>query len=404
MIYCTIIAAAALGTAALAQPLASSSAAQAAAPEAPDPARREAARRLVDASMPPGWIEQLVHIIGSQAGVGESPADARQARRDRHFAERTRLTRAAIEAEMLRVVREEEPEFRAVMADLFARRIPLENLEAANLFYSSPAGQRLMAGALALASDPDYLAAVSYETGPLGAAMMERVVRRFTEETASLPPLSDEDQGAAPARVEAGVQPARPVARPRTSAAADPERLAAAQRALDVMWTPEAMGVPVNIDPVLDAVLAMPVSAFGFPIPPEWDIRPDQTVAQVAARFDPAFRERLRIGLRIWSEEMSRSNVETAPIYRRILADSYARHFTVAELDEFTRFFSTPAGTHLRDASLSMYEDPQFVAYLARLLPRLLTQIAPAYERIAAATAHLPPPPAPRRDRRRRRD
>jgi hypothetical protein len=399
MFYRLMIAAAALGTAGSAQP--SAEPVPPAPPAAPDESRLAAARGMMEALMPLSWMEQTARTAIAQGFLADVPADPRVARRDRHFAERNRLRRAATETEVLRVLRAEGPGLRDAVAEHFARSLSVQDMQAAERFYRSAEGQRLMGETIAMMTDPDYLAAAAAEIVPLRAAAADRAARRMIEEMASLPSAPGTEARDVPVRVEIGPPPVPAAAPTHPAAAADPDRLAAAQRVMQAMWVPEVMNLPTYAGPLLEPLLAMRVDGFGFPVPPEWQLAPDATVSQAAERFDPAFRERARIATRVWAEEINRSNVEAAPIYRRVMAEAYARRFTVAELDGFARFFASPEGSRVMAAS-AVYGDPEFIAYLARLLPRVLTEIVPAMARIEAATAQLPPPPAPHRERSRR--
>jgi hypothetical protein len=86
-----------------------------------------------------------------------------------------------------------------------------------------------------------------------------------------------------------------------------------------------------------------------------------------------------------------------APMFRAATSELYARTFTVAELDDVTRFYATPAGRALARESLAAMVDPDFVRGTLLMTPRAAAEAAGAMVRIGQSTVGLPPPPAPPR-------
>lgn len=362
---------------------------------------REAARRFVDLIMPADVLERMAAAMARIAHA-EDATDQDAVRRDRHFAERTRLTRAAVAAEATRFMREVDPEVRSMLVGFYARHLGSAELREAIAFYESPVGARFATEATALLEDEEYLRSAqsidaNYER------VWERAAERIAESTAHLPPFpEDPDAEADPGPTER--RAARPAPAPASPAgsASDPVRVAAAERAVEAMWPDELLGRPVNFVPAIEVFLAMRVGEFGLPIPPEANVSGDATVAEAIVSFDPAFRERALIAARIFGEELARSSRETAPEYRSILAAGYARHFTAEEMDAVAGFYATPAGRRIMASSYEALDDPDFLRSTARIAVRAVTQFADMAARVQAATAHLPPPPRPRGPHRRR--
>jgi hypothetical protein len=251
-------------------------------------------------------------------------------------------------------------------------------------WYESAVGRRFMAGGLAVASSPDYQRA-SESLGPIAAAM------------AGLPPLpgmATPTPGAPAATVTARPRAAAP-ARPSTGPAIDPTRLAAGRRAVDALWPSELFQRPIDMRAVAETLIAMKVGEFGFPIPGDMHIDPNATVMQIASVFDTSFAQRVPVLTRFAGQELARVTTAIEPEWKRLTAEAYAREFTVAELDETTRFFSSPAGRQMVVASVRAMEDPGLVRAMIQLVPRFMSQFAAIEQRVTQATAHLPPTFAP---------
>jgi hypothetical protein len=375
-------------------PAAAPAQAQAPAPAAaPDPARLAPARRLVDAAMPQSLFEQAV-MAGVRSAAAEMRGNADAARRDPHHAERSRIEERVMGEEAMRVLRDIDPNMRALFADFYARTLDAADLEAAANFYSSAAGRRFSAGAMSAAMDPDYQRSMEALTPQLMGALVG-AEQRFAAATAGLPPIPGMP---APA---AGPVPAAPpipafTLPARSGPPVDPARFAAARRALDALWPTEAFTHPLNLQRAVETLIAIRVGDFGIPIPPSAGINPNSTLAEIGSGFDPHLRQRIPVLARFAGSEMARVTAAMEPGWKLLTADAYAREFTAAELDAVTSFFSTPAGRRFAMESYKAVEDPQLVRGVVMLIPRVAMQFPAMQQRVQQATAHLPPvPPAP---------
>ncbi|HEY0014475.1 MAG TPA: DUF2059 domain-containing protein [Allosphingosinicella sp.] len=366
-----------------------------AAAAAPDPARLAAARRFVDAAMPQSLFEQAI-IAGVRGAAAETSGNADAARRDPHHAERSRIELRVMEEESMRILRDLDPNLRALMADYYARSLGAAELDESAAFYSSPAGRRFAAGALTIGMNPEYQRSMEALAPHLGVAL-HGAEQRYAAATANLPPIP----GVPTPRAQSGPQRTPPAPPPVTLAgrpgpAADPVRLASARRALDALWPSDLFRHTPNMQPVLETLIAIRVGDFGVPVPPSAGINPNSTLAEIGAGFDPHLRQRLPVLSRFFGSEMARITTAMEPGWKLLTADAYAREFTAAELDEVTRFFSTPAGRRLALESYKTIEDPQLARGIVMLIPRVAMQIPAISQRVQQATAHLPaPPPAP---------
>ncbi|HEX8365008.1 MAG TPA: DUF2059 domain-containing protein [Allosphingosinicella sp.] len=366
----------------------------AAEPAAPDAARLAAARRLVDEALPQSLLERAIDA-GVQHAAAQESRDPEEARRDPHLAERTRITARVVGEEANRILREIDPNLRSLLADFYARRLSLAELEEGARFYASPIGRRFYEGAINVALSPEYDQAMRALTPQMERAM-EGADQRYLAATADLPPFPGETRPPA-----GSTPPPAPPAPPRAAPAvpplpaADPARLAAGNRMAEAVWPTGLFDQPLNLEPALNAVLAMRVGDFGIPLPPQAQVDPNATLAAIASAFDPHFSRRLPVIARFAAGEMARMGTAIEPDWKRIAAVFYAREFTVAELDAMAGFFSSPAGRRLNLETYRAFEDPALVRGLVQLLPRIAVQIPAVSQRIERATAHLPRPSPP---------
>jgi len=119
----------------------------------------------------------------------------------------------------------------------------------------------------------------------------------------------------------------------------------------------------------------------------------DQTLGEVTAKADPAFRERMKITMNTMTREMIPIMEKIEPVVRNNLTSIYARKYTAAELGDMARFFATPSGSaYARDAML-VFVEPEMVQGMTAFTPELMRAMPGIIKKIEAATAHLPPVP-----------
>jgi hypothetical protein len=393
-----------------------------------DPARLAAAERMLGAMLPDSIFSEVART--SMDGVGRPflDGDPRDAAGDPHHAERTRLTRQAVEAETARMIGIVAPEMRTLLARFYAARLGVAELDEAARFYSTPSGRRFAAGTTTMFANPAARHAFSSRPDPAVEAALQRLEQRIQAATAHLaPPPPRSGAAPAPPRTNETARPAprrprRPVgtASPREAdppvpvpmpapppphivltpappappaiAPADPARLAVARRVAENIWPDAAFSQPLPLERLLETVLAVPMSSFG-PLGQMGGVPANATLGDLMTRGDPNGREKARITARILAEELPRILPMVAPQFRAGMSDLYARTMTAAELEEAGRFYATPAGRALARESLTPWVDPEFVRGLMLLAPRLVTEGMGAAIRVGQATAHLPPPP-----------
>ena len=198
---------------------------------------------------------------------------------------------------------------------------------------------------------------------------------------------------AAPAMAAPPAAPAPPTAPVKTPI--DPARLALAKVTVDAIWpmgTYERLmnDMMANMqDSIMGRMLDSTASDLGI----ETENDDGKTLRQRIAEKDPHFEERMRITNQVMGDEMIRVFGKMEPKLREGLANAYARRFTVAELTEINRFFSSPAGASYARQSMELMTDKELMAEMMSAGPEFMKEMPAIIEKLKKATAHLPEPP-----------
>lgn len=186
-----------------------------------------------------------------------------------------------------------------------------------------------------------------------------------------------------------------------TPAAVDGARIAAARPVIDRIWPLGTYRKMMDgmAGGVMDAILTQ---SFGMKAkdiagmsgdPKAAAAAGDETVGDLAAKADPAFRERMQITMDVMMREMAGLMSAVEPQVRDALARSYARRFTVDQLTDLARFFATPTGAAYAEQSMLVYADPEMIGAMQSFTPLMLKAMPDIMKKVEAATSHLPPPP-----------
>lgn len=117
----------------------------------------------------------------------------------------------------------------------------------------------------------------------------------------------------------------------------------------------------------------------------------DQTFGEVAAKADPAFRERFKIMMDTMMREMVPIMEKIEPVVRENLTSIYARKYSAAELGDMARFFATPSGTAYANNAMLVFVEPEMIQGMTAFAPELMKAMPGIMKKVEAATAHLPP-------------
>lgn len=118
-----------------------------------------------------------------------------------------------------------------------------------------------------------------------------------------------------------------------------------------------------------------------------------KTLEQLAAEKDPAFRERMKIMTRVMGEEMGTLMNKLEPRVRVALGRSFARRFTLQQLNDLDAFFATPSGAAFAKDYLLTFMDPEMMQEMSAAMPEMMRAMPAIMQRVEKETAHLPPPP-----------
>ncbi|MDC7812386.1 DUF2059 domain-containing protein [Sphingomonas koreensis] len=186
---------------------------------------------------------------------------------------------------------------------------------------------------------------------------------------------------------------------PATAAAADPARLAAAEKAVASL-VPEGIYMkmmrnqfPRMMDAMMAQMMGQTPNEMGMP---EAGADGDKPMRETAAKADPHFEERMRIMTRVMGEEMGTVFEKIEPRVRTGLSRAFARKFTIEQLDAQNAFFATPAGKAFANEYLTTFMDPEVMQEMMAAMPEMMKAMPAIMAKVEKATAHLPAPPEPK--------
>jgi hypothetical protein len=108
--------------------------------------------------------------------------------------------------------------------------------------------------------------------------------------------------------------------------------------------------------------------------------------------MDPAFDQRMKLTMDASMSTMTDVISRYEPQIREGMAQAYAHNYTIEQLTEIGRFFSTPTGALYASRSLTLMNDPAVKSSLEGLMPGIMQAIPEMAKKIEAATANLPKP------------
>jgi hypothetical protein len=118
----------------------------------------------------------------------------------------------------------------------------------------------------------------------------------------------------------------------------------------------------------------------------------NKTLKDAAFSADPHFEERTKIMMRIMGEKMGPLMRKMEPKLREGMAKSYAKKFSVAQLQAMNAFFVSPAGKAYADNYMLLMGDKEAMAATLEFMPEMMTMMTGMFDEVEKATAHLPKP------------
>lgn len=115
-------------------------------------------------------------------------------------------------------------------------------------------------------------------------------------------------------------------------------------------------------------------------------------VSRFMAIYDPHWQERMQVTMRAMFESMGDFFDTIEPDMREAMATAYAHQFTLSDLQDLDRYFSTPVGAKFSERYLTIMSDPAMIAATKSMMPKMMAQMPKFLEAAKKATAALPPP------------
>ena len=184
----------------------------------------------------------------------------------------------------------------------------------------------------------------------------------------------------------------------------DPARLAAAKQTIDYL-VPEGTYSRMMMDgtfkglmnQIADNTAELPIRSLAksYGVPATDLKKLDKvTIADVMEVMDPAYKQRMSAMMDAMMPAMIDMVDEMEPGFREGLVRAYAKHFTLAQLNDINRFFATPSGNEYASNALMLQMDPEVMARQAKEMPKIMQELVSRMPQIVkdmqAATADLP--------------
>jgi hypothetical protein len=109
------------------------------------------------------------------------------------------------------------------------------------------------------------------------------------------------------------------------------------------------------------------------------------TLGQLMDIIDPYWKQRQAEMLQAMRKPMADMMAKMEPDMREGYTLFYARHFTVAQLTELDRFFSTPTGSAYAAQSMLVGTDPEVMKKLMASLPKIMGSVPDMIKDLAQA-------------------
>ncbi|MFL0355335.1 DUF2059 domain-containing protein [Erythrobacter sp. GH1-10] len=120
----------------------------------------------------------------------------------------------------------------------------------------------------------------------------------------------------------------------------------------------------------------------------------DEQAAELAALFDPAWKERNEREMAMVPQMMREIMTLMEPGMRKAMSELYAINFSTEELAEVEAFFATETGAKYARKSFAMASDPRMMSASMEAMPAMMGMLGDLEARVEESTADLPPPRA----------
>lgn len=117
----------------------------------------------------------------------------------------------------------------------------------------------------------------------------------------------------------------------------------------------------------------------------------DDEVARLATILDPAWKQRRELETAAMQRGMTGTLSAMEPGMRKGMAEAYAATFSITELTDMERFFTTPSGKTFAAKSYALASDPRIMFAVLEGLPAMMEQMRTAEREARATQDSLPP-------------
>lgn len=203
----------------------------------------------------------------------------------------------------------------------------------------------------------------------------------------------------APAALAQAVPAPQDTAAPADPAPIDPARLEAATRAADFIFPTgtyaKMMDRTLNgmMKPMMDSVGRIPLrdlAAMTGADEAHLARIGDGKLDEVMAILDPAYKERMAVGVPAMVKAIQGMVTEFEPVMKKGLSRAYARRFDATQLAELNTFFATPTGKVFAENSMLIFTDPEIMNTMQDMVPMMMKRMPAIMKSMEGEMARFP--------------
>jgi hypothetical protein len=189
---------------------------------------------------------------------------------------------------------------------------------------------------------------------------------------------------------------ATPTKPPIMSVMLSPEQAAANKMAMNII--PDGTYARImndmmgNMDSMMDQVFGLVGGFMGGDAKGKTGAEIRANMEADMAKRDPNYKERMNITMKVMGEEMGKLFTKVEPMVRDGLGKSFARQYSLIELNEMNGFFATPTGAKLGRNFMGMFTDKDLMDSMFKMVPDVIKEMPGIMTRVEKATAHLAKP------------
>jgi len=207
---------------------------------------------------------------------------------------------------------------------------------------------------------------------------------------------------AVPITAHANTGAAKENVTPKETEKFDPARISAAEKTVDHLFplgTYERMmrgTMDKMINGMMSKMMDMPASELakmGGMTEEQAKTAGKETMADLAKKKDPHFRERMDTTMSVMMEEMVTLMSSMEPAMREALAKIYTRKYTVKQLTEMNTFFESETGALFARDYMMVFVDEEMMSTMMQFAPKMIGAMPRIIKKVEKATEHLPKPP-----------